>query len=418
MSDQHEGNFFYNIEKSAVITFVGILFLFSGAVIVTLIAPSMVDPTWTQPTSDYQVQMYEVADPHLYRSAPLGGALQQVHHLKQGYSLLAFQESETIRIHAPPELDKYVSRKSDSNLKLTSELLLLREAPENDSSIQAFERKLQEEWQKAHPEANKEEKTEFIILDLYRPKQQEAFARAPSDTVLENWVDQNFTILDDSKQQQWHNPKGVIYVSNPVEYRITYFKTARGMGWKYDHKGEKVENLTVLQDAPLGFKSRQHLIAEGEHVFATEGCWYCHTDQTRTLIQDVVLNGSAAFPAPPSSANEYIYDTISFAGTRRIGPDISRVGIKRPSRDWHKAHFWAPKTASKGSIMPAFQHFFDFDPRGTSPYRPGVPNRKFEAVFQYLMTKGTRITPPTQAWWLGLDPIDTKAIIEGRKILP
>jgi len=24
------------------------------------------------------------------------------------------------------------------------------------------------------------------------------------------------------------------------------------------------------------------------------------------------------------------------------------------------------------------------------------------------MTKGTRITPPTQAWWLGLDPINTK----------
>jgi cytochrome c oxidase cbb3-type subunit 2 len=65
--------------------------------------------------------------------------------------------------------------------------------------------------------------------------------------------------------------------------------------------------------------------------------------------------------------------------------------------------------------MPSFKHFFDYDPRGTSPAVPGVPNRQFEAVFQYLMTKGTRITPPTEAWWLGLDPVNTLDIIEGRK---
>ena len=168
----------------------------------------------------------------------------------------------------------------------------------------------------------------------------------------------------------------------------------------------------------MGFYSRKELIYLGEHIYAIEGCWYCHTDQTRTLIQDVVLNGSDSYPAPPSSANEYIYQKITFAGTRRIGPDISRVGVKRPSRDWHKSHFWAPKTASVGSIMPAFQHFFDNDPRGTSNTAMGIPNYRFEAIYQYLMTKGTRITPPTEAWWLGKDPIQTKLIIEGQKVLP
>jgi cytochrome c oxidase cbb3-type subunit 2 len=65
--------------------------------------------------------------------------------------------------------------------------------------------------------------------------------------------------------------------------------------------------------------------------------------------------------------------------------------------------------------MPAFQHFFDDDPRGTSGRSAGVPNARFEAIYQYLMTKGTRITSPNQGWWLGKDPIDTKAIIEGRR---
>lgn len=68
--------------------------------------------------------------------------------------------------------------------------------------------------------------------------------------------------------------------------------------------------------------------------------------------------------------------------------------------------------------MPAFQHFFDYDPRGTAKGLTGIPNYQFESVYQYLMTKGTRITPPSQAWWLGLDPINTKEIIEGKKKLP
>ena len=65
--------------------------------------------------------------------------------------------------------------------------------------------------------------------------------------------------------------------------------------------------------------------------------------------------------------------------------------------------------------MPSFGHFFDNNPTGSPQNSYGVPNYKFEAVFQYLMTKGTRITAPTEAWWLGKDPVQAKAIIEGRK---
>lgn len=186
------------------------------------------------------------------------------------------------------------------------------------------------------------------------------------------------------------------------------------MRWRYDAQGSSVKDLEQLRSPEMGFYSRQELIALGEHLYAIEGCWYCHSDQTRTLIQDTVLNGSSEFPAPPSSANEYIYQKISFLSTRRIGPDLSRVGIKRPSRDWHKAHFWAPKTASVGSIMPAFRHFFDNDPRGTRVGAIGIPNWRFEAIYQYLMTKGTRLTPPNAAWWEGKDPVQTLEIIEGR----
>ncbi len=384
-------DFLHHLDLSAVLTVIGIIVLFSGAVSITLIAPNLIDSTWTSPSSDYQVQMYEVSDPNFYISSLGSGGqqLQFVHHLKNGYSLLAFQEFDEVKIEAPKDLELYVTKKDEKILKLTSRLLLLKEKPNSNG----------------------------LIFELYDPKKEELFALGASDGIIQDWVDKDFKILDKNPTYSFHNDSGVIFTSNPQEFKVSFYQDGRLKKWNYDPKGKPIESLQELTSGALAFSSRKELIEKGEHIYAIEGCWYCHTDQTRTLVQDVVLNGSDSFPAPPSSPNEYIYQKVSFPGTKRNGPDISRVGIKRPSRDWHKAHFWAPKTASKGSIMPSFRHFFDFDPRGTSPLQPGVPNHQFEAVYQYLMTKGTRITAPTEAWWLGKDPIQTKEIIEGRKKL-
>jgi cytochrome c oxidase cbb3-type subunit 2 len=420
MSDSQKGSFFYNLEKSAIISIVGVILLFSGSVIVTLISPNLIDPTWTEPTSPYQVQMYEVSDPNYYisSSSSNGGVLESVHHLEEGKTLLAFIESDTVRILAPPELEQYVNRIGETPLKLTSKLLLVKKT-ENNAEADKLRKQFQETWEKANPHWKEEgiEKPAFEIVELYDPQLKETFSLASSEGIIEEWVDKNFTLIEEPKER-WHNDSGVIYIPNPIEFRISPYIFGNERGWKYDPQGKSIKDVNELKSHSLGFRSRQELIAMGEHIYAIEGCWYCHTDQTRTLVQDVVLNGSDSYPAPPSSANEYIYQKITFPGTRRIGPDVSRVGVKRPSRDWHKAHFWSPKTASQGSIMPSFRHFFDDDPRGTSKALPGVPNYQFEAMFQYLMTKGTRITPPTEAWWLGLDPIKTKEIIEGQRKLP
>ncbi len=395
--------------------------------------PRYIDPSWKNPTSPYQVQMYEVADPHVYISSAKSGGynIQYVYHLVNDFTLLSFNDTNQVHIVTSPELEKYVKREGDKNTKLTSKLLLLRvpqetqESQVTKSTFNAFQlaeklqKDLQSKWVEENPDwkENEEAKPEFEILELYEPTDEFAFALAPSGLFQENWIDRNFEIIDQTPKQTYHKDAGVIYVNNPREYKITYFKRSNEEGWRYDPNGEKIKNLEELTSDKLGFKSRKELIQLGEHIYAVEGCWYCHTDQTRTLIQDLVSNGSESFPAPPSSPNEYIYQKITFPGTKRNGPDLSRVAIKRPNRDWHKGHFWAPKTASQGSIMPAFQHFFDFDPRGTSGASIGVPNYKFEAIFQYLMTKGTRITPPNEAWWLGKDPLDTLAIIEGKKVL-
>lgn len=420
------GGFIHNIDRSAIWTLIGIIILFSGSVIVTLLAPRYVDPTWTSPTSSYQVQMYEIADPNLYISSTMtgGSTLQFVYHLRENFTLLAFHETETVRIVAPDHLQKYVTKYKENPLKLSSRLMLLRNPLRTDSfdaiaAADKLRKDAQEVWEKDHPNWREERliRANFEILELFAPGGEEAFANAPSEGLLENWVDKDYKILDDSSNQAYHQDSGVIYINNPTEYRVSKYTFNDEEGWRFDPKGESIKSIQELKSHELKFRSRAELIALGEHIYAIEGCWYCHTDQTRTLVQDVVLNGSDSYPAPPSSASEYIYQKITFPGTRRIGPDISRVGIKRPSRDWHKGHFWSPKTASRGSIMPSFRHFFDNDPRGTSKSQYGIPNYKFEAIYQYLMTKGTRITPPTQAWWQGKDPVKTKEIIEGKYTL-
>lgn len=414
-------NFLHKLDASAIITVIGIFLLFSTAILATLIAPSYVDNSWTSPSSPYQVQMYEVEDPNIYiSSASSGGAeLQYVHHLKQGSTLLVFQESSNLRIISPSELEQYITHVGDPKIKLTSRLLLLRppkgEMLKKSESVQS---ELQADWNKEQTNANnKMGKVYYQILELFDPQKKEAFSYNPSEGILQNWIDKDYIILDESTLQPYHGHSGVVYVHNPQEYRMSLVRFGLDERWIYSPKGKPVENLDELKRKDLQFHSRQELIAYGEHIYAIEGCWYCHTDQTRTLIQDVVLNGSDSFPAPPSSPNEYIYQKITFPGTRRIGPDLSRTAIKRPSRDWHMSHFWDPKTASAGSIMPSFKHFFDFDPRGTGKNKMGIPNYRFEAIYQYLMTKGSRITPPTEAWWIGKDPINTKEIIEGQRKL-
>lgn len=423
------GGFFHKLDGSAILTVMGIILLFGSTIAVILVAPNFMDPSWVQPTSHYQVQMYEVADPNFYiaRTTPTSDNLEYVHHLKKGYTLLSFEENEVLRIVAPDSLEKVITRFGDQTVKLTSQLLFLRtpqkaeEGSDFDPLVKAkqLESDLKTAWEKNHPDGKEKglQSPDYQMMELYDPHLDEGFAIAFSDGQAENYIESRYQIVDPQQSVYYHSDPGVVFVKNPQEYRLIEYTLDGRKGHRYDPIGKPIASLAELTGPKLGFLSRKDLIHIGEGIYRIEGCWYCHTDQTRTLIQDTVLNGAESFAAPPSSANEYIYQYTTFAGTRRIGPDLSRVGVKRPSRDWHKSHFWSPKTASLGSIMPAFRHFFDSDPRGTGKNQIGIPNYRFEAIFQYLMTKGTRITPPTQAWWLGKDPIQTTLIIEGRSRL-
>ena len=74
----------------------------------------------------------------------------------------------------------------------------------------------------------------------------------------------------------------------------------------------------------------------GRRVYLREGCWYCHSQYVRPVTGETRRWG------PVSEAGEYAYDVPHLFGTRRIGPDLTRVGLKYGD-EWHYAHFWNPR---------------------------------------------------------------------------
>jgi len=58
-------------------------------------------------------------------------------------------------------------------------------------------------------------------------------------------------------------------------------------------------------------------------------------------------------------AQDYVYDSPVQLGSRRAGPDLANVGLRRADENWHLRHLYAPKTEIKDSTMPPYQHLFE-----------------------------------------------------------
>jgi cytochrome c oxidase cbb3-type subunit 2 len=89
----------------------------------------------------------------------------------------------------------------------------------------------------------------------------------------------------------------------------------------------------------------------GRRVYQREGCWYCHSQYVRPVA------GESQRWGPVSEVGEYAHDWPHLLSTRRIGPDLSRVGLK-VSDQWHFAHHWAPRAVVPDTIMPEFRWLY------------------------------------------------------------
>lgn len=99
----------------------------------------------------------------------------------------------------------------------------------------------------------------------------------------------------------------------------------------------------------------------GKAVFVANGCVGCHTQQVRNVEMDNVW-GSRPGIAADYAGNErtdFWRNTATLMGSERTGPDLTNIGSRQPSADWHLLHLYQPRAVVGQSIMPAYQFLFE-----------------------------------------------------------
>lgn len=99
----------------------------------------------------------------------------------------------------------------------------------------------------------------------------------------------------------------------------------------------------------------------GKRLFIANGCVACHTQQVRNVAMD------KGWGARPSIAADYARNertdlwrnTATLMGTGRTGPDLTNVGNRQPSSEWHLLHLYNPRAVVADSIMPAYPWLFE-----------------------------------------------------------
>ena len=99
----------------------------------------------------------------------------------------------------------------------------------------------------------------------------------------------------------------------------------------------------------------------GLHIYIAEGCVACHTQQVRNIEMD------KTWGERPSLASDYYYSkqrmdfwrqSPSLLGSERTGPDLTDIGNRQPSDQWHLLHLYNPRLVVEASIMPRYSWLF------------------------------------------------------------
>ncbi len=149
--------------------------------------------------------------------------------------------------------------------------------------------------------------------------------------------------MSDSKYGQFHRrvmerKAGVFAVATMLAISVgalvelvPMFMADSSLSWK---RGSYVTPYTPLEVA-------------GRDIYVREGCYLCHSQMIRPMRAEMLRYG------PWTRAAEYQYDRPFLLGSRRLGPDLQRVGQKYPDA-WHYEHMRDPRSTSPGSIMPTY----------------------------------------------------------------
>jgi len=100
---------------------------------------------------------------------------------------------------------------------------------------------------------------------------------------------------------------------------------------------------------------------DGLYTYIAEGCVACHTQQVRNIEMDKVWGDRPSLPSDYYYSKKRIsvwQQSPSLLGSERTGPDLTNVGKRQPSQDWHLLHLYNPRIVVKESVMPPYPWMF------------------------------------------------------------
>ena len=120
-----------------------------------------------------------------------------------------------------------------------------------------------------------------------------------------------------------------------------------------------LKNQTDNAVLPNAFPLSEEAIL-GKAVYISNGCVSCHTQQVRNVNMDKVWGSRPSIAADYAANNrtDFWRNTATLMGTERTGPDLSSIGQRQPSAEWHLPHMFNPRIVVKESMMPAYPWLF------------------------------------------------------------
>lgn len=99
----------------------------------------------------------------------------------------------------------------------------------------------------------------------------------------------------------------------------------------------------------------------GKQVYISEGCVGCHSQQVRNVEVDKVWGSRPNIAADYAGiTRENIWqNTATLMGTGRTGPDLTNIGVRQASLDWHLLHLYNPRAVVPQSVMAAYPWLFE-----------------------------------------------------------
>ncbi|SRX55125.1 cbb3-type cytochrome c oxidase subunit II [Aequorivita sp. CIP111184] len=135
---------------------------------------------------------------------------------------------------------------------------------------------------------------------------------------------------------------------------------------------------------------------EGLRIYVSENCMACHTQQVRNIEMDNMWGNRPSIPSDYFFSKQRLdvwRQSPSLLGSERTGPDLTNIGKRQPSDDWHFLHLYNPRAVVSESVMPSYPWLF----REVDSTLVGENDKIVAVPKEYFNNPGTKIVATKDA---------------------